>query len=738
MILVGTTLILVALCTAFSGAQAQEAQEPTGRTITAEALLDGETIVLDGILDESAWKRAKPGTDFIQQDPTHGGTPTERTEVRFAFDRDNLYMGVYNFDSEPDKMLGNTMKRDEYLRADDRFMWVMDTFLDRQTGYFFEMNPSGLMADSLMAPGGGNRNWDGIWDAKVLKSDLGWTIELALPFRTLNFDPNGTAWGVNFQRTIRRKNEENLWTGHMRNQGLRRLSNTGLLLLDLSEVSQGFGLDVKPYLSASGFEAPGVKVPLPLATTTDAGVDLFYNVTPGLRANLTVNTDFAQTEVDQRLVNLTRFPLFFPEKRDFFLDGSTFFNFYLGRNNREPNAASVQPFFSRRIGLHTDGSPQKINYGTKLTGQVGKQDVGFLHVRTDEAGSAPAEDFTVMRIKRRLFTQSYVGMFYSRRHANTAGSISLETAGVDFRLVTSQFQKSKNLEFNGFLLWNTNPVGTVDNNLAYGVRLDYPNDRWEARVSFTEVQENHNPAIGFTRRRGFRGYGPRLMFAPRPRQHRWIRQLTFGVDADVRTDISNRLLTRKLNIMLLDVNLHSQERFSLEVIPTYERLERTFEISPGIVLPAGTDYQFVRYKATFNTANRRIFAFQTNLEAGTFFSGTRKQVGVRVGFRPRPGVTVNLDNEWNRISLNEGRFDTFLHRLVVDTQFSPWLYLVNNVQFDSVSELMGWQSRLRWIVTPGNDLFVIYTHNWLDDHQFDRFVTQDRRGAAKFVFTHRF
>ena len=167
------------------------------------------------------------------------GTPTERTEVRFAYDRDNLYMGVYNFDSEPDRMLGNTMKRDEFLGADDRLMWVMDTFLDQQTGYFFEMNPSGLMADSLMAPGGGNREWDGIWNAKVLRSEVGWTIELTLPFRTMNFDPDGTAWGVNFQRTIRRKNEENLWTGHQRNQGLRRLSNAGLLLLDLSDVSQG-------------------------------------------------------------------------------------------------------------------------------------------------------------------------------------------------------------------------------------------------------------------------------------------------------------------------------------------------------------------------------------------------------------------------------------------------------------------------------------------------------------------
>ena len=728
--------VLLLLTAASTSAQIQD-EEASRRTITAEHLLDGESLVLDGLLDEPFWLRAVPGTDFIQQDPILGGTPTERTQVRFAFDRDNLYMGVSNFDSEPDRMLGNTMKRDEFLRADDRFMWVMDTFLDQQTGYFFEMNPSGLMADSLMAPGGGNREWDGIWDAKVLRSELGWTIEFSLPFRTVNFDPNGTAWGINFQRTIRRKNEENVWTGHLRNQGLRRLSNAGLLLLDLSDVSQGMGLDVKPYLAATGSDSPGRGTPAPLTGTADVGADLFYNVTPGLRANLTVNTDFAQTEVDQRLVNLTRFPLFFPEKRDFFLDGATFFNFYLGRTRNEPNIA-VQPFFSRRIGLDAAGLPQKIDFGTKLTGQAGQQDIGFLHVRTGDEGDAIGEDFTVARVQRRILRQSTVGAFYSRRHARAANTTEFQTAGLDFRLATATFRGTSNLEFNGFFLWSTNPVQTTGDNLAYGLRIDYPNDRWEARMSFTEVQENHAPAIGFTPRTGFRGYGPRLRFAPRPDRHPWLRRMAFGLDADLRTDVENRFLTRRLDFTLLRMELHSQDNFEISVVPTYERLENDFEISSKIVLPAGAEYDFNRFRVAFRTANRRVLALQSRVEVGSFFSGDREEITLTLGVRPRPGVTINLEQEWNRVSLAEGRFETRLFRVIADTQFSPWIYLVNNVQHDSVSDVIGWQSRLRWILTPGNDLFVVYTQNWIDSLELDRFTTQDRRAAAKFVFTHRF
>ena len=201
------------------------------RVLTAERLTDGERVVLDGVLDEAAWQRAAPAGDFVMQDPVLGGTPTERTDIRVVFNQDHLYIGVVNYDSEPDKLLGNTRKRDEFLSADDRFMWTMDTFLNQQTGYFFEMNPSGLMADSLMGPGNvQSREWDGLWNARVRRSEVGWTIEIDIPFRTLAFDPEAPAWGVNFQRTVRRKNEETVWTGHERNQGLRRMANAGLLV----------------------------------------------------------------------------------------------------------------------------------------------------------------------------------------------------------------------------------------------------------------------------------------------------------------------------------------------------------------------------------------------------------------------------------------------------------------------------------------------------------------------------
>ena len=713
------------------GQQSGNGVPPDRRTLTAVRLEANESIAIDGVLDEAAWQRAVPATDFLQQDPILGGTPTERTEVRILFDRERLYMGVYCFDSEPDRLLGNTMKRDAFLSADDRFMWTMDTFLDQQTGYFFEMNPSGLMADSLMGTGSNDRAWDGIWNARVRKSEIGWTIEIEIPFRTLNFDPDAPAWGINFQRTIRRKNEENLWTGHERNQGLRRMANAGLLV-GIGDVTQGHGLDIKPYAASTTVDAPGAN---PAATTFDTsaamGVDLVYNLTPNLRANLTVNTDFAQTEVDQRLVNLTRFPLFFPEKRDFFLDGSTFFR-------PEQMSGLVQPFFSRRIGLDENGAPQKIDLGVKLTGQVGGQDVGLLQVRTAGEHDIVGEDFTVLRVKRRISTQSYVGTFFSRRHARgPLAPADRHTAGVDAHYETSTFRGSDNLEISGYFLWATNPLGTGDN-LAYGALINYPNDRWRARAWFTEIQANHRPAVGFVRRRGFRDYNSELLFGPRPAGHPWIRQLRFGFRSLVKTDMNNRQLTRTLDITAFRAELHSQEVFEVHVLPSYERLERDFEISNGIVLPTGGEHTFTRYRFQASTAARRIVATRSSVEFGNFFSGDRREVVVNLSVRPRPGVLVTLENEWNRVSLPEGRFDTRVYRVITDTQFSPWIYLVNNVQFDSVSAKIGWQSRLRWILKPGNDLYLVYTQNWHDDAVLDRFVTLERRGAAKFVYTYRF
>jgi hypothetical protein len=608
-------------------------------------------------------------------------------------------------------------------------MWTMDPFLDQQNGYFFEMNPSGLMADSLLSPAGGNRDWDGIWNARVRRSEIGWTLEIEIPFRTISFDPNAPGWGINFQRTIRRKNEENLWTGYLRNQGLRRLEYGGLLT-GITDVSKGAGLDVSPYVAASAFDAPGADEPVSLEATRDAGIDLSYSVTPSLRAKLTVNTDFAETEVDQRLVNLTRFPLLFPEKRAFFLDGATLFNFYAG-------FTPVRPFFSRRIGLDDEGLPRPILLGGKLIGQAGAEDIGLMYVRTDQTENGAGEDFLVGRLRHRFWGQSSIGAIYTGRNTRDATSEALHTAGVDFRLATSTFRGTENLDLSGFFTWNTNLFDTGEN-VAHGIRVGLPNDPWDVSFSVETLGENVNPAVGFVARTGFRDYNPRITFSPRPENHSWIRRFEFAFVADFITDMDNRTLTNDVRWRVFGVETHTQESFSFSVLPQYERLEEDFEISDGIVLPESQESTFTRFVVEGQTANRRLIATNMSYEWGRFFTGHRREFIASANIRPRRGVRLQLEGEWNDVSLAEGRFDTQVYRVISDTQFNPWIYVVNTLQYDSVSNAVGWQARFRWTLTPGTDLFVVYTHNWVNEPVLDRFMTQDRRAATKLVYTHRF
>jgi hypothetical protein len=727
------TFIIVAALPLISHAQTRDVNGLQRRTITATRLNEGERIDLDGRLDEGVWARASPASDFIQVDPSNGSPATEPTEVRIAFSRDAIYMGVTCFDSEPDRWLGFQRRRDEFLLADDRFMWTIDTFLDERSGYFFEMNPSGLMADSLFGVNGDNRAWDGIWNARVRHSEIGWTIEIEIPFRTLNFDPDNDTWGFNFQRTVRRKNEDSIWMGWERNQGLRRMTNAGHIT-GIRDVSQGVGLDVKPYAlftsSASPGQGDGRTVGDP-----DAGLDLFYNPTPGVRANLTVNTDFAQTEVDQRQVNLTRFSLFFPERRDFFLDGAIFFDFA----SDSGSGPQVQPFFSRRIGLSADATPQKIDFGTKFTGQMGGQDVGFLHVRTgDEEGRFPGEDFTVARVKRRILQQSYFGALYTRRDARDGDAAGTShTSGVDFRVATSQFRGTQNLSATAWLLHASRP-GVTGRNNAFGAVIEYPNDRWQVRFDAREVQRNFDPAVGFVLRRDYRRYRGQAFFGPRPRSHRYIRRLEFDTNLELVTDLRNRLQERTLNLTFLQMQFHSQDNFGLEVHPSFVRLDQPFDISPGITMPMGAEYHFTRFAVRGQTANRRLLALNARYETGGFYSGRRNQTVLGLTIRARPGYIVSLNGEWNQIDLAEGSFASNVLRGIVDTQFTPFMALVNNIQFDTVSRVIGWQSRYRWILKPGNDLYLVYTHNWLEDPAADRFATLDRRAASKLLYTHRF
>ncbi|MBI4885478.1 MAG: carbohydrate binding family 9 domain-containing protein [Acidobacteria bacterium] len=716
------------------------------RRMAALRLADGEAMTLDGRLDEPFWSRAVPAKDFIQRDPQNGRPATEPTEVRIAYDRESLYLGVTCFDSEPDKWLGYQRRRDENANSDDEFSWTIDTFLDGRTGYFFQMNPSGLMYDSFMGVNSDNREWDGIWNARARRSEIGWTLEIEIPFRTLNFNPNSDSWGINFQRTVRRKNEESLWMGWARNQGVRRMSNAGQLT-GIRDVSQGHGLDIKPYGLATSQASPGRGRPAMQGDAT-AGLDIFYNPSPLLRSVFTVNTDFAQTEVDQRQVNLTRYSLFFPERRDFFLDGATFLDFgsdvqrrgqggfFFGQGS-DTSDDQVIPFFSRRIGLSADATPQKIDFGTKVTGQVGAQDVGLLHVRTGDDNGYTSEDFTVARVKRRVLAQSYIGGLYTRRDPRVAGAGAQHTSGVDFSLATTKFRGSQNLELLGWFLHTAQP-GASGGNSAFGAVLDYPNDRWVAKLETTEVQEQFNPSVGFVRRLNYRRYAPQIGFQPRPRNNSFVRQYRFGITVDTMTDLHNELLSRDINLSLFGLNTQQQENLFVSAIRRRERLDAPFAISKTITLPMGAIYETTRFRVQGQTANRRPVALFARVETGDFYSGTRVERQANLSIRLRPGFFIFLNGQWNNIQLAEGRFTTRLFRLVGETQFSPFISLVNNIQYDSQSAVLGWQSRFRWILTPGNDLYVVYTHNWLDDPLLNRLTTLDTRAASKILYTYRF
>ena len=707
--------------------------QPRVQVVRLEA---DETIQVDGNLTEAAWGRAIPASNFTQQDPDLGAPATEETEVRFLFSGNSLYIGVICYDSEPARLRGNTLQRDADLSADDRFVWTLDPYLDGRSGYLFETNPSGAMGDALLSTSANNalggagdaaRAWDGIWTARVRVTEIGWIIEIEIPFRTLNFDPGAPAWGANFQRTIQRKNEESLWTGWARNQGVRRMSSAGLLE-GIADVSQGVGMDVQPYVRGNYAGAPGRNEES--SFDGDAGIDFIYNLTPALKANFTINTDFAETEVDQRRVNLTRFPLFFPERRSFFLEGTTVFEF-----SRE-FGSTIMPFFSRRIGLDENGQPQRIDYGAKMTGQIASNDIGLIHVRTGDSGNLRGEDFTVLRTKTNFLLQSYAGLVYSRRADQGADTPDRHTLGFDFALGTSRLRGSENLELSGYYLW-TSQSGPERGGAAYGFRLDYPNETWDARISVRELQDGYDPAVGFVGRRGIRTYAPAVAFIPRPGNNRIIRNFLFENNVRLETDLNNRLLTRLFNLRVLDVYFQSGDNFRVSVVPTYERLRRDFEISQGVSLPNGNEYNFTRYSVQVSTANRRLLSVFTRYENGSFYSGNRRDFTLNFGIRPRPGVLVNLSNEWNRVELPEGKFSISLLRLNANTQFGPWLSLVNNVQYDSVSRILGWQSRLRWILRPGNDVYFVYAQNWLDDPVIGR-ITLDRSAASKLVYTHRF
>lgn len=710
------------------------AQEAGGRpTVRAVPLEEGERVILDGRLDEPFWQRTVPAEGFRQREPDEGAPATETTEVRIAYDRGNLYLGVSLYDSNPDAIIGFQKQRDTSLRSDDRFMFILDTFLDGRTAYFFETNPAGLLGDGLLRIGSGrglNKSWDGIWEVQVSRDDRGWFAEFEIPFQTLNFDPENTTWGVNFQRTVRRIEEDSLWSGYGLNEGLFRPVHAGRLT-GLRQMSQGLGLEVKPYGAVSSKR----EIDEGSSTPSDVGFDVNYNVTSGLRAAFTVNTDFAEVEVDDRQVNLTRFPLVFPEKRDFFLEGTSIFAF--ARTSRP------EPFFSRRIGL-LEGTPIPIQYGGRLTGQSGRYDIAFLQVRTGRTELTAPEDFTVARVKRNFFAQSSVGAIYTRRATDAFDELSVappgqHTFGADLDLSTSNFMGDKNLQFEAFAVAHTDPqeesTTTIRDRSVWGVRVNYPNDRWNGHASYREFGNDYDPAVGFVRRNGFKRFQPSFAFAPRPESIASIRQLEWEVFFEYLTDLDNVLLTRSTRVGLLDIRFESGDEIRVNFSNSFEKLDEPFEIHPGIVLAIG-NYEFNEIELDVETTDRRTLAGEFSVRRGGFWSGDRTGLEAELTLRPAPGLLFSTDWEHNEISLPEGEFTTNLIAQRTEWQASPWVSLTTILQFDNVSDELGLFTRFRWILSPGNDLFVVYSHNW--QSVGNRWLTLNRAATTKINYTHRF
>ena len=725
------------------------AQDP-GPPLRAHRMAPGQSIDLDGRIDEDAWAAATPITDFTQQEPVEGGTPSEPTEIRVVYDDNALYIGAVLYD-DPEQILAFQKRRDAFLSTDDRFMWTLDTFHDGRTGYFFETNANGLLGDALITGAGGggghgSRAWDGIWNVQTHIRDDGWSLEIEIPFRTLNFNPDNDRWGINFQRTIRRKNEEILWRGWRRNQGLRTMANAGDLV-GLEGISQGLGLEVQPYAVTNWKNVPTNNDPT--TYPSDIGLDVNYNFTPSLRGGISYNTDFAEAEVDQRRINLTRFPLFFPEVRDFFLEGSGVFSF------AERNG--VTPFFSRRIGLR-EGEQVPIDYAARLGGQAGRYEMGFFHVATsslstNQGVSFGAEDFTVARIKRGIFEQSSIGAIYTRRASerdpadpDDVAPPDRHTAGMDLDFFTSRLFGDKNFQAEAFFVWNSNPERDVERSVgelsARGFRLNYPNDIWSAHVSYREFGEEYRPAMGFVTRNGFRRVEPNIGWSPRPAVD-WIRQLEFSAQfrhlEGIETGITEE---QQWQFTLLGVDFESQDNIEFTLQRQYEFLDFDFEISEGVLIEIG-EYRNWEWGFQARTASRRRVSADLELSRGGFWNGDRTQVQVGLEFRPQPGLELSANVEHNEVELPQGAFSANLFRVEGGWDISPWASFTGNLQYDDVSEVVGLFSRLRWIVQPGNELFLVFTQNWqnLGDGLFGdnaEFLTLSRGASIKLNYTYRF
>ena len=706
----------------FSAAMAQD----TAATVTTA---DGVRIqrvteppVIDGKLDEESWVRAPVVSDFHQYNPVEFGEPSERTEVYLLYDRDTLYIGARLFDSEPDLINARILRQGQAIGSDDRFFVHIDPFNNRRSGYLFGVNPNGVRYDGIFENiNDRSFDWDGIWLASASIDEQGWIIEMAIPFKTLSFDPTNTTWRMNFARNIERKNESMAWESRNRNTDLSTMRE----VRGISQIDQGVGLDIVPSISVrdrKDFLVPTTN------SDTEPSLDVFYKITTSLNGSLTINTDFSATEVDDRQVNLTRFSLFFPERRDFFLQDADIFQF--GRLDQDG-----RPFFSRTLGIGASGGEVPLEYGGKISGRIGRFDIGTLAIRQEELGSVNATTAFVGRVAANVLEESSLGMIVT--DGDPASNLDNSVVGIDFRFLNSRLRNGRGINGEAWIQ-QSDTEGITGNDRAYGFGLRLPSSvGLRGGFSATRFEENFNPAMGFVRRTGIDEFGGFINNQWRPRDGS-IRTIRTGINFSQTSYLDNGdIQSESLNVNLVNIELNSQDQFGIQIRRQKEGLRNPFNISSNVTLQPGL-YTFAGYGLNVRTGNQRRFGTGVFINGGEFWDGRRKSAGGFLGWRPSPHFRANLNYQYNDVNLTDGGFITRVLRLRLEAIFSSSLSWTNLIQYDNVSETMGLNSRLHWIPQAGREAFIVLNHNVQDLDKDNRFHSISSDVSLKFSYTFRF
>jgi len=706
--LFGTLAIwLAAVGTAF--AQAVEIDHEAlraERIVTAVRI--SEDITIDGRLDEPVWQQAVPATDFLQKLPNNGAPASERTEVRFAYDEDNLYIGVICAESEPDKVLIKDLKEDFDFMSTDLVQVFIDSVHNRRSGFTFVVNAAGARRDSQVSTGGGaNQDWDGVWDAKVSRGDQAWFIEYVIPFKTLRFSNAGSQeWGVNLSRRILHLNEESNWAP----VPIRFSGNSPDMagtLRGFENIRQGRNLKIKPFLIGGSTQSltggsTQSRPSGPMRTTKDldGGLDLKYSLTPSMTLDATYRTDFAQVEVDQQQVNLTRFNLFFPEKRDFFLENSGIFAFGAGNRTFGNNSSNLVPFFSRRIGLSSAGTPIPIVGGARVSGNASGNDVGMLVMKTEEIGSTPSNNYLVGRYKRNLFRTSFVGAIVTDRESPIPNDYN-RVYGPDVH-----FQFFQRLDIDSYVLRSDTP-GRSGRNMARNFLTAWRDDEFTISTEYNAVEPNFNPEVGFLRRANMSQYSGDLSWNPQLRRSDTIRNLRFSTSVDYFKNGTTDQLETRTQEATTGMQFENNGSLNFSVNRTFDRLARPFAIRSDVAIPVG-DYDYRRYTASFNSGNNRKLGVSGNTSWGEFWNGRNRSFSSSLDYSPNYRVNIDLSYSRNQVTLPAGEFTTQLLGARVLYGFSPRAFFNAFIQYNADTHQVSSNLRFNFTHHPLSDIYAVY------------------------------